>query len=185
MRSPRTGLSLTALVMSAAFVVSGCSLTTPADSTPQSSGATDPTDTSDGSRGGSSRDDEVIECDGRDTTIADSDRDYILRGICPTVSISGNDLDVSVEEAQVGSVIVRGDRNEIEAGDLTALEIEGQSADVEAMSLGSLSIAGDRNDVEIEGILGSVVLNGNDNSIEARELGDVADNGQRNHIRTD
>lgn len=107
-----------------------------------------------------------------------------LAGDCDRVEISGNDLTVDLTEATARDVVIRGDRNDVEAEQMGAVDIEGNDNEWDGDSLGSLSVRGDRNDVDVDADLGAVTVGGNDNVIEAGILGAVDDTGQRNRIVT-
>ncbi|MEV8266330.1 hypothetical protein [Microbacterium sp. NPDC076911] len=128
---------------------------------------------------------ERVDCAGSAVTVANSAAGYALHGVCPQVTIEGNDLEVALEEAEVGSIVMRGDRIDIDAGDISSASKSGQSNRVDATSIGSLDIAGSRNEADIDGVLGSVAINGDDNKVHGREIGDVSDSGSRNEIRRD
>ncbi|WP_396668207.1 hypothetical protein [Microbacterium sp. R86528] len=128
---------------------------------------------------------ERVDCAGAAVTVADSAAEYELRGVCPQITIEGNDLEVELEGAETRAIVMRGDRIDVDAGDVSSVSISGQSNSVDAASLGSLDIAGSRNEVDIDGIVGSVVINGDDNNVDGREIGNVNDSGSRNEMRRD
>lgn len=113
-----------------------------------------------------------------------SDLDLTLVGTCPRVEISGTDLDVTLRAAMYDEVVVRGDRNDVEALSVSALSIEGTENEWDGQDAGSLAISGDRNELDFDGTVGAIAVAGNDNEVEAAVLGAIDDAGDRNRFET-
>lgn len=126
---------------------------------------------------------DALTCVDGAVAIRGSDADVSFSGECDRVQIEGDGLDVDLEDARIGAVVVRGDRIEVELGSVGSLDVTGQSADIDAETIGALTVAGDRNTVEADEI-GSVTVSGNDNRVEATRLGASEQSGDRNDIRT-
>lgn len=114
--------------------------------------------------------------------VSGSTQSLAFAGDCDRLEITGNDLTVDLTDATARTVVVRGDRNDVEAGQMGALDIEGNDNEWDGGSLGALALRGDRNDIEVDADLGAVAVAGNDNAIAAGILGAVDDSGQRNLI---
>ncbi len=128
---------------------------------------------------------EDLDCAGGDVAISSGDGEYRVTGVCPRVHVDGSDLDVDLEAAEVGVLVVRGDGNEIEAADVAELQVAGQENDIEATSIDVVSIRGDSNTVDSAGTIGRVSVQGNDNDVEGQAVGEVVDRGQGNRISAD
>ncbi|MFS0732828.1 DUF3060 domain-containing protein [Microbacterium sp. 1P10UB] len=126
-----------------------------------------------------------VDCGGAAVTIADDDRDHTVTGDCPYIVLAGADIELTAQDAQIGTLEIAGDRAEVDAGDVDTLTVAGQENEVDAGAIDSIVLNGDRNEVEVRARAGSVAVNGNDNSVTAAELGTVLDQGQRNTVRTD
>lgn len=117
--------------------------------------------------------------------LAGSAQQVSLVGSCARVEIEGTDLDVDLTRASVEDVVLRGDRNEVDAASVGSLSIEGTENDWEGVDIGSLSLRGDRNEIDLDGRAGAIAVAGNDNTVEAHEFGATDDNGQRNRFPVD
>ena len=101
-------------------------------------------------------------------------------GECARVEISGADLDVDLDDARITSVIVRGDRNEVDLDAPDDVTVEGQGNDIDAETVGAATIRGDRNRLDVDDALGSLTISGNDNAVEADTIGAADVQGDRN-----
>ncbi|MDD7929777.1 DUF3060 domain-containing protein [Microbacterium thalli] len=154
---------------------SDASATAPAPVSPQPA-----TPSSSPSTGGS----DLSMCIAGVVALRGSDIDLSFTGECDRVEIEGAGLDVDLSDARVTTVVVRGDRVEVDLADVNTLEITGQAADIDADVIGSLSVAGDRNAIDGDEI-SAVSVAGNDNRVHADRLGSVEQAGDRNDIRPD
>lgn len=114
--------------------------------------------------------------------VSGSSQDVSFAGECERVEISGSDLEVNLRSATVREVIIRGDRNDVDAGAVSTLSIEGMDNEWDGASLGSISVRGDRNEIELDGDAGTVAVSGNDNSVQAAAFGAIDDAGERNRF---
>lgn len=105
-----------------------------------------------------------------------------VAGSCTRVEVSGTDLEIDLERAEVSEVVVRGDRNDVDASALDSVIVEGQGNEIGADAVGAASLSGDRNSLDVDGALGSLVIRGNDNEVEAARI-DASDvQGDRNEV---
>lgn len=105
--------------------------------------------------------------------------DYTL-GDCASVTIQGTDIDL--DAGAIAQLIVRGDRNDVDAANIGAVTIQGQDNDLDGRDISDLQISGDRNSVDADGVIALVTVDGNDNEVEATTIDVINDNG-RNDIR--
>lgn len=128
--------------------------------------------------------DPVAGCVDGVSRISGSSQSVAFAGECARLEISGNDLAVDLTGATTQEIVVRGDRNDVDAIAAGALDIEGNDNTWSGPSLGSLTLRGDRNVIDLTADLGAAAVGGNDNVITAGILGSVDDSGQRNSITT-
>lgn len=124
----------------------------------------------------------TLDCASQPVTLQASASQPDLVGDCPSVTVDGADVVLRMTGADVGALVLRGDRITIDAGALGSLEIGGQDNEVTAETVGSLAVRGDRNVVTAEGDMGSIFVSGNDNVVAAGQVGAVEVSGQGNDI---
>jgi Protein of unknown function (DUF3060) len=139
-----------------------------------------PTDTDDGRT--RLPDDATLDCASQPVTLQAGASQPDLVGDCPSVTLDGADLVVRMRGADVGALVLRGDRITIDADALGSLEIGGQDNEVTAETVGALSVRGDRNVVTANDEIGAILVSGNDNVVRAEQLGAVEVSGQGNEI---
>lgn len=125
---------------------------------------------------------EATDCHGEPLTINGSDQRRTVTGTCPALEIDGNGVTVTLVDATVEGVVIRGDRVVVDGGELGSVSIGGQDNRVDAVALGSLEIRGDRNLIDVEGRLGAVAIGGNDNGVTGSTVGEVTVDGDRNQV---
>lgn len=124
----------------------------------------------------------LLDCGGSSVTLAGSAQTFRITGDCPDLRVEGNGVLVVATSARVGTVIVSGDRMELQFGDVGGVTVQGNDITTLAGGLGSGVVRGDRNRIEASRSIAGVVLAGNDNTVTAPTIGSVDDQGQRNTI---
>jgi len=105
---------------------------------------------------------------------------YVL-GECGTVTLEGAGIDLAF--TSITTLVIRGDRADLVGGKLGSVEIQGQGNDIAAESVRALQIRGEGNSAVVDGAIGDVVVNGNDNVVTAGDgIRSVIDNGLLNEI---
>ncbi len=127
----------------------------------------------------------VGECIDDVMRLTDSNATYDLTVVCGTLEIEGSDLVIDLERAQIGGVVIHGDRVEVDAVTLGSVVIDGDSNDVDTDALDAVVIDGDANQVDVEGDLRSAVVKGTGNRVEARSISAVVNSGSGNQILSD
>jgi hypothetical protein len=125
---------------------------------------------------------DVLDCAGEPVQVQTGTGPQILQGDCPAVTIDGNDARVHLVDADVGSLVVRGDRLDIAVGNVGTLEIGGQDSQLVAVVIGAVVIRGDRNMVDVSDDVESATVNGNDNVVTARSIASIAVSGGGNQV---
>ncbi|TBN57495.1 DUF3060 domain-containing protein [Glaciihabitans arcticus] len=125
---------------------------------------------------------QTYDCSGDDTTFNEPGVTYVVNGRCGVVTVEGEGISVGIARAE--RINIRGDDNEVTAGIVGSVLINGQGNEVDAGgddTITAVEIAGDGNRVSAVTMIESVVVNGNDNLTESQNgIGTVADNGTGN-----
>jgi hypothetical protein len=158
-----------------ALLLTGCVIQVPFDRDAR-------TDTPDATAPATPRGDAAPDCDGGELLVTEPGSDVELRGECASVRIEGTDI--TVDGGSIGTLVVRGDRNEADFDDIDTITVEGTENEVDLDNGGSVTIRGDRNSVDAD-TLGAISINGFDNEIDADTVGPVDDSGERNRIDAD
>lgn len=123
-----------------------------------------------------------MDCGGAAVSLSGADQDFTLVGECPEVTAGGTELDIDMTRATVGTLLLNGDRNDVDAATVGAIVVGGQDNEIDAAAVAQLTLNGERNEVEADGRIDAVTVSGNDNRVTAGSLGTIADQGQRNTL---
>lgn len=183
MRSPLRRAAAALLACSLVLVVAGCVTVASPVRTPNSGSTADPRPSDDVATVAPAPSE--AECIDGVLRIGAAEAGLTFAGSCESVFIEGTDLDVDLERADVASIVIRGDRIDLDAGRIASLDIQGQDNEADLEALDVLSVTGDRNDVDVDGPIGSVTIDGNDNEVDTQSVGTISDVGDRNRVTTD
>lgn len=123
----------------------------------------------------------AIDCgDTPDVRLNEPGIEYTVVGACDSVTVEGQDIEV--DAANIGDLIIRGDRNSVDADNVTTAAISGTENEIEASSIETVDISGERNDIDARGTIGLLTISGNDNDVDAGAITDQSIAGDRNEI---
>lgn len=125
------------------------------------------------------RSDAAPHCDDGELLITEAGSRVEVRGGCASVRIEGTDIRVGGDS--IGTLVVRGDRNEADFDDVDSITIEGTENSVDLDDGGDVTIRGDRNTIDADD-LGAVSISGFDNTVDADSVASVDDSGERNTV---